>query len=78
MRKIILLVRQSCRNQGRPFVWSPKSARCSELIGALAAYLAGEGAKTLEQEELDSAMPDLAVFAKRAIGGLKVGSAGLQ
>jgi hypothetical protein len=33
-------------------------------IGALAAYLAGEGAKTLEQEELDSAMPDLAVFAK--------------
>lgn len=38
-----------------------KSARCppDSGIAALAAYLAEDGAKTLEQEELDPVLPEL-------------------
>jgi hypothetical protein len=40
------------------------SARCppGSAIAELASYLGGEGAKVLEQEELDPAVPDLSAF----------------
>jgi Uncharacterized protein conserved in bacteria C-term(DUF2220) len=47
------------------------SARCppSSGIARLAAYLAGEGGKILEQEELDPALPDLSAFREGRSNG---------
>jgi hypothetical protein len=51
------------------------SARCPPDSGmvALVAYLAGEDAKTLEQEELDPRFAEPFRLSRRAIGGLRVG-----
>lgn len=47
------------------------SARCppGSAIAALASYLAGEGAKILEQEELDPTMPNLSAFREGRSNG---------